>query len=407
MFDPPGDSISLRDAEEMESPEGMMEIRMPIASSGEVRNEGDDPLSDTALRGMAQQIDSLTRGVFPEHGGSTAVDAGRYSQFEKLGYWADADLQREASDDGEDLLMATARMPDPESLPAATGDYREALAILKEQAKRGIPISSSIGWREDESAPGGVDLLEASIVGIGADSRTTTEGGTEALARAAVEAGADPDDLVAEVRRIVRGDDAQTDTQHMSDDDPSGDDPDETTDGEQTDRAPDDVTPSDLAALVAGSYDGVDASDLVDAWDDMGDFTGSVDTSALVSLVATTTDADPETVESAMADLMDGDDGEEQADGYEDKEDEEDDDEERADDSDPDAEEESDERDLAAEVDELREELRQFRESRGDVETPDTERDADPETDDADADATESSDTEQTERAASGPDWRA
>jgi len=203
-IDPPADSVALRDAEEVEGGDDMMEVRMPVASTGEVRNEGDDPLTTDELRGMAEQVGDLTRGVFPEHGKGNFVSAGQYSQFEKLGYWVNGEVVEGRADDGEDLLMATARMPDPDTLPSATGDFRTALAILKEQAKRGIPISASIGWREDDDAPGGNDLMEASIVGIGADPRTSTEGGTETLARAAVEAGADPDALLTEVARAIR-----------------------------------------------------------------------------------------------------------------------------------------------------------------------------------------------------------
>jgi len=202
-IDPPADSVALRDAEEVEGGDDMMEVRMPVASTGEVRNEGDDPLTTDELRGMAEQVGDLTRGVFPEHGKGNFVSAGKYSQFEKLGYWVNGEVVEGRADDGEDLLMATARMPDPDTLPSATGDFRTALAILKEQAKRGIPISASIGWREDDDAPGGNDLMEASIVGIGADPRTSTEGGTETLARAAVEAGADPDALLDAVREAV------------------------------------------------------------------------------------------------------------------------------------------------------------------------------------------------------------
>jgi len=204
----PGE-VSLREdddpSDEVESDEGMMSLRMPIASTGVVRNEGDDPLTTEELRGMARQVNDLTTGVFPEHGMSDAVDGGQYSQFEKLGYWSDGEIEPEASADGEDLLMATARMPDPETLPAATGDYRQALAILKSQAERGIPIDASIGWRTDEDFAGGVDLLEASIVGIGADPRTNTASAdpVSMVARAAVDAGADPDALVRRVREAT------------------------------------------------------------------------------------------------------------------------------------------------------------------------------------------------------------
>jgi hypothetical protein len=380
---PRPDEVSLREADEVETADDMMEIRLPIASSGEVRNEGDEPLTGSEMHGMAQQVDSLTRGVFPEHGMSDAVDREMYSQFEKLGYWADADLQREASDDGEDLLIATARMPDPETLPAATGDYREALAILKEQAKRGIPISASIGWRDDGDYPGGVDLMEASIVGIGADPRTATEGGEAAVARAAIAAGADPDDLVAEVRAAVdavrEGDTdterpfgppggdptqwedfdacvadvddwdtiddpeafcawaeqqqaASTDGQdeHMTDTDDPGDDTDtagtdDAQDGGDADttRAPEDLSEEGLLTFVAMHFDGMDESDLMQAVDAAdGEYIGECDAEALYDLVSTVTGAEYDTVADAMADLMDeagGDTDEDQGDYGEDE----------------------------------------------------------------------------------------
>ncbi|AFH22157.1 hypothetical protein OSG_eHP18_00235 [environmental Halophage eHP-18] len=178
---------------------------MPVASTGHVRNEGDDPLTREEIRGMAQQIADADIGVFPQHGSSNVVDGDRYSQFQRLGDWADADLQSEAAADGSDLLMATAEMPDPDTVSEATGEYRQMLAILKEQAERGIGINSSIGWADDEDAPGGVDLLEVSIVGIGADPRTNTETDEAAglVARSAVAAGADPDALIREVRKAL------------------------------------------------------------------------------------------------------------------------------------------------------------------------------------------------------------
>src|SRR6056297_778989 len=105
------DAVELREAEEVEGEDGMMEIRLPIASTGEVRNKGDDPLSARELRGMATQVNNLSTPVFPEHGMGALVDGEKYSQFEKLGYWSEASLEGEAAADGADLLMATARMP--------------------------------------------------------------------------------------------------------------------------------------------------------------------------------------------------------------------------------------------------------------------------------------------------------
>jgi hypothetical protein len=423
LYDPPADSVTLRDAEQVENDDGMMEVRMPIASTGAVRNEGDEPLTRNELAGMATQVDDLTRGVFPEHGAGDKISGGHYSQFEKLGYWAGGDVQREASDDGEDLLIATARMPDPETLPAATGDYREALAILKEQAKRGIPISASIGWRADEDAPGGNDLMEASIVGVGADPRTSTEGGTEALARAAVEAGADPDEFVQEVREIVAStsdtdapEDTDMDTHEMSDtsdtpDDGGTTDTEQTADdGETTERAPGDVGPDDLARLVAASYEGVSADDLVEAWGEMGEFTGGVDLDALADVVSIVTDADDAAVMDAMESLMDGDSEEQKGDEYDD---EEDDDEEEQSVDEPESEQSTedadDERDtdtsgLEERIADLEDALESVRTGETDVETPETP-DAEEEQD-ADGDDAETRDVNDDDRAPVGPNWR-
>lgn len=186
--------------------EGLFAVRMPIASSGEVRNEGDEPLTRDELGGMARQINDGDVGVFLSHGRSFEISDARFGQTERLGSWHDAGLADVERDEGEkSLLEAEARLADPDTLPEETGRFRETLAILKEQAKRDIPLSSSIGWRADESAPGGNDLLEASIVGIPADPETTT---TQAVARAAVDAGADPEALVEEVRAVVMGSDA-------------------------------------------------------------------------------------------------------------------------------------------------------------------------------------------------------
>jgi hypothetical protein len=197
-----GDDMAVREPEPVDGDGDVFTVRLPVASLGDVRNEGDDPLTRDELDGMARQIRDRQIGVFPSHGDDGIVASGRYSQFEKLGVWTDATVdEREA---GADVLLATARMPDPEELPESTGEFRQALAILKEQAKRGIPMDASIGWRDDGDFPGGVDLMEVSIVGIGADPRTTTnDDAAEVVARAAVDAGADPDTLVDAVRDAV------------------------------------------------------------------------------------------------------------------------------------------------------------------------------------------------------------
>lgn len=212
--------------------DGTFVVRMPIASTGEVRNEGDEPLARDAVEGMARQIDAESPPVFLDHGQNATLTGSRYSALGKIGEWTDPELV-DAGD--ETLLEADARLMDPETLPEATGTIREALATLKEQAKRDMTLSSSIGWREDDSFPGGVDLMEASIVGIPADPRTTSHNAAVEVARAALAADDDRDaeTLVEEFRAVVMGSDADTTRDNaMSDDDttPSDDEGDETRD---------------------------------------------------------------------------------------------------------------------------------------------------------------------------------
>lgn len=215
-YQPDPDSVELR---EHDGEEGMFSVRMPIATTGEVRNEGDDPLSNDEVSGMGQQIEGRAIGVFLDHGSNPDMAGSRYSAIEKVGEWADPETATRDADD-ETELVATARMMDPETLPDSTGRIREGLAALKEQAKRGLSLSSSIGWRDDESAPGGVDLMEVSIVGIPADPRTTSQDAAVSMARA-VAADANLDDataeqLVADFRAVVMGSDPD-DTRHLSD----------------------------------------------------------------------------------------------------------------------------------------------------------------------------------------------
>jgi hypothetical protein len=199
---PPTDKVTYRQPDNSE--DGVFEVRMPIATTGEVRNQGDDPLTRSELSGMARQINDRSVGVFFDHGGTSLGGMERYSAVEKVGEWREAEVSGEQAEDGPTELVATARLMDPESLPSGVGDLRAALGSIKEQVKRDFSVSASIGWREDDSYPGGNDLMEASIVGIGADPRTTSEASEAGVvARAAVEAGADPDALLDAVRDAV------------------------------------------------------------------------------------------------------------------------------------------------------------------------------------------------------------
>jgi hypothetical protein len=170
--------------------DGVFVVRMPIASTGEVRNQGDEPLTRDELDGMAEQIEGGGAGVFLDHGSNMDISGSRYSAVGKVGEWQNPDLT--TNDAGETLLEAEARMMDPETLSETTGSVREALSALKAQVDRDIGLSSSIGWRDDDSSPGGVDLMEASIVGIPADPRTTSQNAAAAMARAVV-MGSDAD----------------------------------------------------------------------------------------------------------------------------------------------------------------------------------------------------------------------
>lgn len=222
--------------------DGVFTVRMPIASTGDVRNERDEPLSRDALEGMAQQIDTGSVGVFLDHGASTLGGGGgmfgnRYSAIGKVGVWANPDVTNTQDGDGPALLEADARLMDPETLSEATGDVREALASLQSQVERDIPLSSSIGWREDDTFPGGNDLMEASIVGIPADPRTMSQDAVVDLARAVRDANpdVDPEELVDEFRAVVMGPNTQNETV-SEDTDPSDEQSEDTNSEEESEQ---------------------------------------------------------------------------------------------------------------------------------------------------------------------------
>jgi len=111
--------------------------------------------------------------------------------------------------DGATDLDIDFRFPMPDEVSEHATTLREVLATLHSQARAGIPLTSSIGWKEDtgeRDVPGGADWLEASIVGIPSDPRTTTaDAGEPALARAVAAAsdGFDPETFVREYRVVA------------------------------------------------------------------------------------------------------------------------------------------------------------------------------------------------------------
>jgi hypothetical protein len=331
-----------------------------------VRNEGDDPLTRSELEGFARQLSERSIGVFPAHGGDDMIAAGRYSPFERLGNWHTAEFQTRSEDGDDGVLMATARMPDPETLPAATKEYRTALAILKEQAMRGIDQDASIGWREDESFAGGNDLMEASIVGIGADWRTNTgDEAAEVVTQAALDAGADKSDLLANVRAAIES---------REDADPSDTD---TQDNDMNDTETDDEpTDEQDAADDAETQDG-DTEQVRQSPAEIADMAEDI----VMGHIERATDELREELEDMM-----GDGGENESD--EDEEDEEEDDDEEMNTSDADdgdgeqSADEDDADDLRAEIESLREELDEARENgltADDVDTPEPEDEQAPE----------------------------
>lgn len=421
---PPANRIQYRQPDDGE--DGVFEVRMPIATTGEVRNQGDDPLTRDELDGMRQQIEERTVGVFLDHGGTNLGGMERYSAVEKVGEWRDPELATRDDEDGPAELVATAELMDPESLPAGVGDLRAALGSIKEQVKRDFSVSASIGWREDDSYPGGNDLMEASIVGIGADPRTTSDAegeGVGVVARAAIEAGADPNQLLNEVRSAIDVDgerplgppedperfdsfeeckqalmededlseeeaericgsweNQSVDNESVTEQDDTPSEDGGTTDDEQNEetdeeRAPEDIGPADFAEFVASHYDGLDAADVTDALDEAGgDYAGSVDVPELASFVADVTDTDTGEAQDALDSLMDG--GENEAD--EDDEDEEE-NEADEDDEDDDGEEggsetqSSDDSDIEERLADLEEILEDVRSGETGVETPGSE----------------------------------
>ncbi|PSP80174.1 hypothetical protein BRC81_03000 [Halobacteriales archaeon QS_1_68_20] len=219
--------------------DGVFRVRMPVVSTGEVRNEGDEPLTRDEVDGMRRQIEERAIGVFLDHGSNPDISGARYSATGKVGEWANPGLVD--GDGDETLLEADAVLMDPDSLPEAAGSIREALAALKAQVERDMALSSSIGWRDDDGFAGGVDLMEASIVGIPADPRTTSQDAAVAMARAAAASrpDADPERLVEDFRAVVMGPDerdgSDTQTNDMTDDGgtQSGEEPDDETRDEQ------------------------------------------------------------------------------------------------------------------------------------------------------------------------------
>jgi len=415
-FEAPGDSVEVRQEDES----GVFELRMPIASTGEVRNANDDPLPRDAIDGMARQIndESLSVGVFLDHGQTDVGGPTRYSISERIGEWKEAEVMGASEADSDaDLLMATARLMDPDSLPDIP--IRGHIRTVKELAQRDMSVPSSIGWRDDDSAPGGVDLMEASIVGIAADPRTQSDAdAAEVVARAAVDAGADPGELVERVQQAVRNlDDPQfsegdkvewtwDDTPvhgrvagiHEQYTPPEADDPITGDEGEAVysiHEYDDETEELSDTANVAKPESSLSPSDVdmptLDSTNDMTDDDNAPDDGGTTDDEQTADTENAREMECQECGEMNPEDasycmacgaelGDEQMDDGDDEEDDEEDEEQAADD--PDSEQSGEVSELREEIDAMREELADLRSggmTTEDVDTPDDQQDADDE----------------------------
>ncbi|AFH22028.1 hypothetical protein OSG_eHP14_00240 [environmental Halophage eHP-14] len=198
---PDPDAVEVREIADDSPSDGLFSIRMPVTSTAEARDGV--AFDRTKVEGFRDQIAGERIPVFLDHGRNEQT-GHRYSALGKVGYLAEPELaERDAATD----LMADFRLVDPDDLNDDVGEVREMLSWLREQAERGLPVASSIGWSDDtgeRDLPGDADLLEASIVGIPSDARTTTASAEPARLARAVSAASSEFDVETFVRELER-----------------------------------------------------------------------------------------------------------------------------------------------------------------------------------------------------------
>lgn len=200
--------VRVEDAED-----GLFAIRMPLASTAEARDGR--ALGGDIIEGWRQQIEDEPLPLFLDHG-FDGLSTHRYGALSKVGYWTDAEVVER---NGELELEASAVMADPDELDGDVGAITRCLRWLRTQAELGIPLASSAGWSEntgDRDVPGGYDLMEASIVGIPSDERTTTSSADPVAVARAVEAASEDFDAEAFYDELTRT---------MTDTDDAGEEP--------------------------------------------------------------------------------------------------------------------------------------------------------------------------------------
>lgn len=196
---PDPDSVEVRDVSDASDDDGVFRIRMPVTSTAEARDGV--AFDRDKVEGFRDQISQSRIPVFLDHGRNQTT-GHRYSALGKVGY---LDAPELADREGATELDADFVVIDPDELDADAGTLREALATVRQQAELGIPLASSIGWSEDtgeRDLPGDADLLEASIVGIPSDARTTTASAEPAAMARAVSAASSDFDVDTFVREL-------------------------------------------------------------------------------------------------------------------------------------------------------------------------------------------------------------
>ena len=239
------ENIEVRDPDGVE---GVFRVRLPLSSTTEARDG--DAFSRKKLEGFRDQINDGSIGVFVDHGRNLATGS-RYSATGKAGRWRDASVDDR---DGTTVLVADAELLDPREVDADLGALGTHLDTIRAQAEQGVPLSVSVGWRDDtgdRDLPGDTDLMEASLVGIPSDEQATAVANTDP-------AGSSPEAVAARGAASGRADVAHAAATaatravaRLVDDDVLGGG----RDGTPTDSVPDPPSQSDGDADIDGDRD--------------------------------------------------------------------------------------------------------------------------------------------------------
>jgi len=193
------DADAVREVSDDDPDDGTWRIRMPATSTAEARDGV--AFERSKVEGFREQIASERIPVFLDHG-RNANSGHRYSAAGRVGYVANPALEER---DGVTDLVVDFVLMDPDSMSDGAGWARDALTLIRDQAAAGLPIASSIGWSDDtgdRDLPGGSDLLEVSLVGVGSDPRTTTASADAATMARAVSAASEGFDVATFVREL-------------------------------------------------------------------------------------------------------------------------------------------------------------------------------------------------------------